>query len=294
MVQTASSKILGSLLSTILGVSVGLVGVFITVLSMSIHVTWVALDAEATLYGFPLPWLSKALGYAVMDTEGLRSQIRAPPTVGYSAFVLDFLLYTAPLLALTYLLMRAGSHHRVWRVTPTLSSSSALLCLGVLSVLVGMIFVLTSVSDMTTIVYIDGEVNRYGFPLPWLSKGFGDAVIDTEGLTSQIRTPPAVDYQALLADLAFYLLPASAAIYGIVGSIRASQYIGRRLLWPRTRESLKRNKNGGSEQNHGGTKRAYGGGTGGIRTHDLRVSSPVSTGARCPILVILTSRSEVI
>jgi len=234
MAETASSKILGSLLSTTLAVSIALIGSFITVLSSSVHSRWVAQDAETSLYGFPLPWLSKGLGYAVLDAEGLFSQIRAPPTVNYSAFALDLLFYTAPLLAMTYLLVGAASH-RTWRVPPTLSSSRALLCFaGALSVLVGMIFVLTSVSDMTTKVFIDGEVNRYGSPLPWLSKSFGDAVIDTEGLLSQIRAPPKVDYQALLADLAFYALPASAVTYGIVGLIHASQYRARRLLRPRT------------------------------------------------------------
>lgn len=91
---------------------------------------------------------------------------------------------------------------------------------------------------MTSVV-IDGEFNRYGSPLPWLSKSFGDTVIDTERLLSQIRAPPIVDYQALLADLAFYMLPASAVIYGSVGLIHASRYLARRLLWPRTRESLR-------------------------------------------------------
>ena len=128
MAETASSKILGSLLSTTLGVSIALIGSFITVLSSSVHSRWVAQDAETSLYGFPLPWLSKGLGYAVLDAEGLLSQIRAPPKV---------------------------------------------------------------------------------------------------------------DYQALLADLAFYALPASAVIYGIVGLIHASQYLARRLLRPRTRESLR-------------------------------------------------------
>lgn len=127
MAQTASGKILGSLRSTILGVSVGLVGVFITVLSSSIHSRWVAQDAEASLYGFPLPWLSKSLGF--------------------TASFEDFL--------------------------------------------------------------------------------------------NQTRAPPIVDYQALLADLAFYMLPASAVIYGSVGLIHASRYLARRLLWPRTRESLR-------------------------------------------------------
>ena len=234
MAQTASSKILGSLLSATLGVSIGLVGIFITVLSSSIHSRWVAQDAETSFYGFPLPWLSKSLGFTA-SFEDFLSQARTPPVVNYLAFALDFLFYTAPLLALTYLLMGAASHHRFWRVPKTLSSSGALLCFaGALSVLVGMIFVLMSVSDMTTKVYIDGEVNRYGSPLPWLSRGFGDAVLDAEGLFSQIRAPPIVDYQALLADLAFYVLPASTTIYGIVGLIHASQYLARRLLWPRT------------------------------------------------------------
>lgn len=234
MAQIASSKILGSLLSTTLGVSIGLVGIFITVLSLSVHSRWVAQDAEASLYGFPLPWLSKSLGFTA-SFEDFLNQARASPVVNYSAFALDFLLYTAPLLVLTYLLMGVASRHRIWRVPRTLSSSGALLCLaGLLSVLLGMTFVLTSLSNRITSVVIDGEFNRYGSPLPWLSKSFGDAVLDTEQFLSQIRAPPIVDYQALFADLAFYMLPASAVVYGIVGLIHTSQYLARKLSESRT------------------------------------------------------------
>ena len=239
MAQTASSKTIGSLQSTTLGVSIGLVGTFITVLSSSIHSRWVAQDAEANLYGFPLPWLSKSLGFTA-SFEDFLNQARSPPVVNYPAFALDFLFYTAPLLALTYLLVGAASRHRVWRLPPTLMSSGSLLYLaGLLSVLLGMIFVLASLSNMMTLAWYDGHVDRYGSPLPWLSKRFGYAVIDTEGLLSQIRAPPIVDYQALLADVAFYLLPSSAVVYGTVGLIHTSQYLARRLLRPRTRESLR-------------------------------------------------------
>ena len=229
MVQTTSSKILGSLRSTTLGVSVGLVGVFITVLSSSIHSRWVAQDAEASLYGFPLPWLSKSLGFTA-SWEDFLNQVRSPPVVNYSAFALDFLFYTAPLLALTYLLVGAASRHRVWRLPQTLMSSGRLLFFaGLLSVLLGMTFVLASLSSGMTLAWYDGHVDRYGSPLPWLSKRFGYAVIDTEGLLSQIRAPPIVDYQALLADVAFYLLPSSAVVYGTVGLIHTSQYLAREL-----------------------------------------------------------------
>ena len=124
MAHTASSKTIGSLQSTTLGVLIGLVGMFITVLSSSIHSRWVAQDAEANLYGFPLPWLSKSLGFTA-SFEDLVNQARSPPVVNYPAFALDFLLYTAPLLAMTYLLMGAASHPRDWRLPQTLCHPAA-------------------------------------------------------------------------------------------------------------------------------------------------------------------------
>ena len=56
-------------------------------------------------------------------------------------------------------------------------SSGSLHCFaGLLSVLLGMTFVLTSLSSRMTLAWYDGHIDRYGSPLPWLSKRFGYAV----------------------------------------------------------------------------------------------------------------------
>ncbi len=107
--------------------SIGLAGILLTVLSLSIQSRWVALDAEAALYGFPLPWMSKNLGFTFSFMDFL-NQARAPPTINYPAFALDFLVYTSPLLALAYLLIGAASRYSGRRVPMVFSSSASLHC----------------------------------------------------------------------------------------------------------------------------------------------------------------------
>ncbi len=79
-------------------------------------------------------------------------------------------------------------------------------------------------------VFIDAEVNRYGYPLPWLSKGLGDAVLTFDRLVEQARAPPRIDLVAFVLDFAFYTAAMMTMISAVLGLVIVLQYVGQRFL----------------------------------------------------------------
>ena len=78
------------------------------------------------------------------------------------------------------------------------------LLVGFLSALGGCTLTVLSLSSHTRELVIDAEINRYGYPQPWLSKTLGGAVSTFESLLQQAASPPQIDVAAFLFDSVLY------------------------------------------------------------------------------------------
>ena len=104
--------------------------------------------------------------------------------------------------------------------------------LGVFSGLGGSILTVLSSSYQTREVFIDAEINRYGFPLPWSSKVLGSAVSTFDGLLQQARAPPRIDLVAFVLDFAFYTVAVIVLVLAVTGLVWAASSAARRLTRP--------------------------------------------------------------
>ena len=104
--------------------------------------------------------------------------------------------------------------------------------LGVFSGFGGSILTVLSSSYQTREVFIDAEINRYGFPLPWSSKVLGSAVSTLDGLLQQARAPPQIDLAAFVLDFAFYTVAVIVLALAVMGLVRAVSSAARRLARP--------------------------------------------------------------
>ncbi len=105
--------------------------------------------------------------------------------------------------------------------------------LGLFSGLGGSILTVLSLSHQTREVFIDAEINRYGFPLPWMSKVLGGAVSTFDGLVQQARAPPRVDLVAFVLDFAFYAVAVIVLVLAVIGLVSAVSSAGRHLAGPK-------------------------------------------------------------
>ncbi len=104
--------------------------------------------------------------------------------------------------------------------------------LGVFSGFGGSLLTVLSSSYQTREVFIDAEINRYGFPLPWSSKVLGGAVSTFDGLLQQARAPPRIDLAAFVLDFALYTVAVIVLVLTVMGLVWAVSSAARRLARP--------------------------------------------------------------
>ena len=85
---------------------------------------------------------------------------------------------------------------------------------GLFSGLAGSIATLLSLSHRVQELVIDAEIDRYGYPFPWLSKTLGKPAITFEELVQQAGLSPQVDLVGFALDFVFYALAVLLIIYG--------------------------------------------------------------------------------
>ncbi len=88
--------------------------------------------------------------------------------------------------------------------------------LGSLSALGGCTLTVLSLSSHTRELVIDAEINRYGYPQPWLSKTLGGAVSTFESLFQQAASPPQIDVAEFLFDSVVYTFGLALVLSGIL------------------------------------------------------------------------------
>jgi len=104
--------------------------------------------------------------------------------------------------------------------------------LGVFSGFGGSLLTVLSLSYQTREVFVDAEINRYGFPLPWSSKVLGSAVSTFDGLLQQARAPPRIDLAAFVLDFALYTVAVIVLVLTVMGLVWAVSSAARRLARP--------------------------------------------------------------
>jgi len=90
------------------------------------------------------------------------------------------------------------------------------LLVGCLSALGGCALTVLSLSSHTRELVIDGEINRYGYPQPWLSKTLGGAVSTFGSLLQQAGAPPRIDVAAFLFDSILYTFGIAIVLFSIL------------------------------------------------------------------------------